>query len=310
MWVLLALLVVVGLVGSNGDWDTEAMAIAREKIRTIPQVREYATAALKVAGLPPEAIAKYQLALKAPFLSDGIKHLRDADALVDAARKAGSGVIFDGTPERVPGIAVINYQDNPALRLTMGQDGRARRGGESIDLIVLHVTKGNKQEVLPGYGPGVGGERIANLFRDRLDKDGEPHNGGAHFLVDRDGKVYQLADAGSEVTYNASLTPVNNHSISIENQQGPRGELNEGQLLSCAILVKWLCDKAGVPFVYSWPYEGSPLPQLARRDLGGVRGIIGHRDSRDRGWGDPGDAVYAALKMAGATPRDFRRGVI
>lgn len=220
----------------------------------------------------------------------------------------GTGVIFNGQRYIVPGLNVINYLDDPQLRLTMGEDGRVRRAGEPLELVVLHVTKGDKQEVLPGIGPSVGGKRIADHFRNDKDKDGKPHHGGAHFLVDRDMNVYQLADAGNEIAYNASLTTVNNRSVSIENQQGPKGELNAEQLRACAILVRWLCIKAKIPFVYAWPYKGKPIPALAKKDLGGIKGVIGHRDSKNRGWGDPGDAVYSYVKLAGGIPWDFTQG--
>lgn len=227
----------------------------------------------------------------------------------------GTGLIVNGRRETVPGIRVVNYLDDPRLRLTMGQDGRPR-GNHPVSLIVEHTTKGEPQTIKPGFGVGVNaGLRTAEHWREDTDRDGSYHQGGAHLTIDFDGTVYQHADVAAEATFNANATPVNWTSIAIETYQGGKyvsgkfvpgsGTVYDGQLKVTAALTRWLAERFGLPGVYQWPYVG-PVAYIA---AGNARGVVGHRDvTKKRGEWDPGGYVYGYLRAVGFSPHNFQLG--
>jgi N-acetyl-anhydromuramyl-L-alanine amidase AmpD len=116
--------------------------------------------------------------------------------------------------------------------------------------IILHCTEGSTME--GAY------ETFASSVA--------PHRVSAHFIIDRDGTVYQLLNL-SDVAWHASQ--VNHHSIGIEhvamNQEtatrlarfpdfvpfgGPDIEpllATDAQYTASAGLVKWLCELLGIP---------------------------------------------------------------
>lgn len=104
--------------------------------------------------------------------------------------------------------------------------------------IILHCTEGSTME--GAY------ETFASSVA--------PHRVSAHFIIDRDGTVYQLLNL-SDVAWHASQ--VNHHSIGIEhvamNQEtatrlGVEALLaTDEQYAASAGLVKWLCELLGIP---------------------------------------------------------------
>lgn len=97
------------------------------------------------------------------------------------------------------------------------------------NLVVLHITAGSTME------------GAFNTFQGSI----APHRVSAHFIIDRDGTVYQLLSI-SETAWHASA--VNGHSIGIENVAVP-GKLmaTEAQYAASAALVRWLCEQMKVP---------------------------------------------------------------
>ncbi len=96
-------------------------------------------------------------------------------------------------------------------------------------LIVLHITAGSTM---------VG---AFNTFQGSL----APHRVSAHFIIDRDGTIYQLLSL-SETAWHASA--VNGHSIGIEHVGVPQTLMcTTEQYSASALLVKWLCEKLGLP---------------------------------------------------------------
>jgi hypothetical protein len=51
------------------------------------------------------------------------------------------GFIINGREVQVPGLEIINFKDDPNLRLKMGEDGK-RRSTHWVRSIGVHSTKG------------------------------------------------------------------------------------------------------------------------------------------------------------------------
>lgn len=95
--------------------------------------------------------------------------------------------------------------------------------------IVLHITAGSTMEgAFQTFKASVAPKRVS-----------------AHFIIDRDGTVYQLMSI-SETAWHASA--VNAHSVGIEHVAVP-GSLpaTEEQYAASALLVQWLCGMMNVP---------------------------------------------------------------
>jgi hypothetical protein len=231
----------------------------------------------------------------------------------------GTGVIMGGRAVPVPGFDVVNYLDDPRLRLAAG-DRRLRSPGERawVHLFVKHTTGGipggkdlRPQLVLPGLGPSTGGgDRVVDSWTHDVQRPG-----GAHLVVDQDGRAYCCADLLLEAAYHARAA--NGVSVGVEDVQGhARADLYQGQLDASAALVVALCRMMPVPVQLQVParYAGGPsrrlvLSQQRSAPLADVVGIVGHRDlTSERGAGDPGDASMAALVAAGCEAFDLDAG--
>lgn len=218
---------------------------------------------------------------------------------------AGTGVIVNGQREIVPGLDISNYLDDPSIRLKPGEDCIPRPASTWLRTIVLHSTKGLQRTggPLPGLGVGVdAGLRTARYW------SADGRNAGAHLVVDQDGSVCCLADLATVEAYHCPKW--NRNSIGIELYQGGEGELYEGQLDACVRLVDYLTRRFGIERQIPHRYVG-PLDRFLPGD-DTVVGVIGHRDAaRNRGVGDPGNAIFNALGLAGYEDVDFdQRGDI
>lgn len=95
--------------------------------------------------------------------------------------------------------------------------------------VVLHIT---------------GGSTMEGAFQ-TFAKSEKPKRVSAHFIIDRDGTIYQLLSI-SETAWHASSA--NAHSVGVEHVAVP-GKLmaTEEQYAASALLVKWLCGQLGIP---------------------------------------------------------------
>lgn len=217
------------------------------------------------------------------------------------------GIVIHGEIEEVPGLSVLSWHDEEALRLVKGEDCR-RRYTPWVRGIVLHTTKGvpggrdkRPQQILPGRGPSKG-----RAFRVAWCWSMDNRNAGAHLIVDFDGTVACLADLQSEAAFHAG--EVNEVTIGIELYQGDDAELYDGQLDCTVRLLDYLTRRFRIQRQIQWPYHCGPVERMATggRD---VVGIYGHRDvTTNRGAGDPGDAIFEQLRAAGYEAFDFERG--
>ncbi len=229
----------------------------------------------------------------------------------------GSGIVLDGRAVPVPGHDVTNFLDDPRLRLAQG-DRRLRNFRERawVHVVVVHTTGGipggkdlRPQLILPGLGTSTGGgDRVVASWTHDTSRPG-----GAHLVVDQDGRAYCCADLVADAAYHAK--EANGCSVGVELVQGhDRAELYEGQLALAARLVLEVCRLLPNPIQWQVPraYNDRPVPRFVASLAAGADplrdlvGIVGHRDlTASRGEGDPGDALMKALVNAGCEAFDF-----
>ncbi|HEX3763177.1 MAG TPA: N-acetylmuramoyl-L-alanine amidase [Kofleriaceae bacterium] len=220
-----------------------------------------------------------------------------------------TGIVLSGRVVGIPGLSIIppaSHGGPPWATLDPG-DYRPRPP-VWIRQLIVHSTAGRwPQPIVPGSGPGGEAARLADIW------SSDPVHSGSQIVVDSSGTVACLCDAATTMAYHAEGS--NLWSIGIEMFQRPDGGIYQATIAATAKLCLALCDALGIPAqLDSRAYGGTPLSRMEhgaghlRDNTGGpdVVGIMGHRDNTgERGRGDPGDAIYAALLTAGAEPLDF-----
>jgi len=231
-----------------------------------------------------------------------------------------AGLLLDGRLVATPGVTVIPPASHggPAwCRLDSG-DYMARPGG--VQMIVPHTTGGHwPQPIIPGAGPSGHARQILEMWLGSDRGGGERVNSAAQLATDFDGTIYCACDLLRCAAYHA--TAVNARAVGIEMCTGPRGELYQATIDATARLIALLTwsGVAGsglLPIPAQMPrgpYRGAPLRrlELAGKPSDGrdVVGVIGHRDqTSQRGRGDPGDAIWAALAALGFEGVDYDGG--
>ena len=120
------------------------------------------------------------------------------DTGAGAGAGTGTGIVLEGKAVPMPGLDIANFLDSRALKLATGDvRWRSARERNNIHLIVVHTTGGipggsdlRPQVIRPGFGPSSNaGERIVGSWTHDTARPG-----GAHFIVDFDGKIYCCAD--------------------------------------------------------------------------------------------------------------------
>jgi len=220
------------------------------------------------------------------------------------------GLIIDGTEVLVPGLKIINWKDDPLIRLRIGNDGRARRT-KWVRAIVPHVTGG---PVGGGYTanpwiwiqPGrASSSNLANkVVRYWTSSNG---SGGAHLIVDWDCDILCTADLLTEVTYHA--TSVNEVSIGIEMVRGRTdGLMYRDQLDHTVLLIDAITRLFGIQRQIQRPYRKYNPPSRISSGGTNVVGVYGHRDQTNgRGPEDPGEPVMELLEHAGYESVDYMK---
>lgn len=211
-----------------------------------------------------------------------------------------SGLIIDGraVEDTLPtGLKVVNYYDDPKLKLKPGHSMRARHT-RWIQSIVLHNTKNIPTTIAPGVGPSKNiGECVVNFWS--LD----PSPAGAHLIVDWDATVYCLADLVQDAAYHAGT--MNEVSIGIEIFESSQGLVYEVQLDAVVALVKWLCWRFRIQHQMPPAMDNS---EILRIKTGGhdCVGVFGHCHNYFAGKAhDPGFDIMKRLLVAGYKEFDF-----
>ena len=209
------------------------------------------------------------------------------------------GLLIGGLLHEVPGVECLSpgAGSPPWLRLAPGD--YCQRRTKWTRQIVVHTTKGiDPQVIRPGKGAGGRDRVVAEFWR------GDPQHSAAHIVVDTDGSVACLADLATVAAYHA--TSANDLSVGIEMYQESDGSIWQATIDSTVAICGVIADVLGIPRqLHHAPYAGRPIARLV---TGGadVVGLYGHRDQTDRrGRGDPGGAIYAALRGAGWEGFDY-----
>lgn len=222
-----------------------------------------------------------------------------------------SGLLIAGRMVPVPGVTVIPPAPiGPSWASLDPGDYRMRRTSW-VRQVMLHTTKGTwPQPILPGAGPGNSARVVADFWR------GDSAHSAAQLVVDTDGTIVCLCDLAYVAAYHAEAS--NDYSVGIEMYQVAGGGVYQATIDATVWLVETLCDAIGIPFqLHAGLYHGDPLRRMEitvggqRQQLGGPDcvGVLGHRNNTsNRGRGDPGDAICAALIAAGAEPLDYATG--
>jgi hypothetical protein len=218
------------------------------------------------------------------------------------------GTLVVGGKEIKTWFDTVNYLDDPKCKL--GPRSCRKRGTDEqkgLCGIIVHTTGGipggkdlRPQLLKAGAGPNTkAGSKYAQMWQTDLSKFG-----GAHLVVDFDGKVYQCCDLLLDAAYHAELA--NGRSIGIEVcQNRADAGLYEAQIEANVKLVSWLTAQFGIQRqICALPYEGKPVTCLAGKLT--RYGVFGHRNlTSRRGSGDPGDYLLQALSDAGYEEFDF-----
>ena len=208
------------------------------------------------------------------------------------------GVMIKGAEVAVPGLKCRHFKEEASFALKEGEDCRPRRTSW-IRGITLHTTKGEPdvKVVKPGLGPNT---RAAQRINKWWGKDGR--RAGCHLMADLDASWACLADLTLTTTFHAGA--VNDNTIGIEIYQDEGGVLYEGQLESVVKMVDFLTRTLGIQRQVHYPYAG-PITRF-RNGGDDCIGIHSHRDvTSTRGRGDPGDAIFEKLILAGYEPWDY-----
>ena len=201
-------------------------------------------------------------------------------------------LIIDGQRVETPGLETISWLDD--AKVPRVKDGR-RRVPQSARAIVLHTVHGKLGPLsdVPSV-PSVRAERYARY------QAGTAREVSWHLTVDTDGTIVQSADVAAWTCWHA--TAVNGWTVGIELVQESDGTVYRAQLAAVVALCDLLCARLGierrVPARGGVPIVGV-VPRLTGTD-GPWSGVFGHRNqTRNRGPGDPGSAVFLALLAAG-----------
>lgn len=223
-----------------------------------------------------------------------------------------NGVVVDGVIVPIPGVNAIppTFAGGPTYAQLSPGD-YMQRPTSWVRQFIIHTTKGLAvQRVVPGAGPGNRAKVVADFWRD------DPTHSAAQIVADTNGDIVSLCDVLRVASYHAEGS--NPFSIGIEIYQESNGDVYEASIKATVATVRALADRLLIPFQHhSAPYANRPLTRMETTNPSRVRvqwggptcvGIFGHRDNtRARGWGDPGDAVFVELAVAGSEPLDYHR---
>jgi len=207
------------------------------------------------------------------------------------------GLIINGKEEKVPNVIVVNYKDDPRLKLKPGEDMRSRNT-RWIRSVMLHNTKNAPTTIKLGSGPSTDlDNRIARMWST------DARNAGAHLSVDWDGTVGCHCDLLQDAAYHAGS--MNEVSIGIEIYEDSKGVVYEDQLVTVVNMVKWLCQRFGIQMQMPLMMDNS---EISRIKTGGSDcvGIFGHchNNHKDKAH-DPGFDIMKFLAAAGFKEFNF-----
>jgi hypothetical protein len=209
------------------------------------------------------------------------------------------GLVINGEEILIPGLEVINFLDDPRLKLKR-EDYRPR-ATRWIRSLYWHTTKGKwPVQLKPGAGPDTKVEvRIGRLWS----TDGR--NAGAHLSIDHDLTIGCHADLLLDAAF--AVGCANEVSISGELYQGPNNEVYEDQLKVAVELTDFVTAYFSIQRQIPAPdCRGLIKRCTSGRGSKSIVGVFGHRNqTKNRGPGDPGDQIFEYLEDVGYQVFDF-----
>lgn len=204
-------------------------------------------------------------------------------------------IVIGNKKIEIPGLKTVSFLDNIA---GVKEINHSSARHESIHMIVAHTHKGIPGKLLPGYGPNSTVDDALIRYQVTTDR-----LVSWDYTIDKNGDVTAQSDPLKVFSWQATV--VNPRALGFEMIQNENGDLYEGEVEKAVLLIDALTALLGVQRQICWDSsKGAPKTGIVKRlqeDAGqNVVGIVGHRNiSRDRGPGDPGDHIFAALKAAG-----------
>jgi N-acetylmuramoyl-L-alanine amidase len=191
--------------------------------------------------------------------------------VTSSAARFNANLFNRSTPAAAAGVGPRATLTKPEV-ISAPSPNKDSRNGKDIDTIVLHHTGSNN---------GTGDLRHMRNASSKV---------SAHYMVDRDGKIYQLVKDGERAWHAGKSalhgvpTDVNGRSIGIEivNDGGGRTPYTEAQYKALEKLVPWLAKTYSVP----------------------VKNLVGHKDvALPRGRKDDPSANFDFARIRRATER-------
>ena len=203
------------------------------------------------------------------------------------------GFIIDGEEHIPHGMTVVNYLDDPRLKLKLGED-MFYRGHGNIRVIGAHTTACFKNKLLPGIGPDRNVDlKVARIWR----ADGR--KAGAHLTIDFDGSIGCHADLLKMRTLHGIY---NTYSVGIEiaKRWTPKGGIYLYQLEVFVKLCDYLCRFFGIQRACVHPSMLNK--QISGRSAKSMMGVVGHMHRTRHKPNDPGREPFEMLVEAGFLP--------
>jgi hypothetical protein len=208
------------------------------------------------------------------------------------------GLIISGSRWPVPGIEVVTWLDDPKRAPPTRKVTAPRKPPTAI---VLHTSRGVVGGVREGSRVSTQAETLARY------QASTTRQVSWDITIDTDGTVIQSNDFGLAYSWHASSA--NGWTIGIECVQHPdSGDLWATQLGSLVCVCEVICTALFIPRTVPVGAHGGPYSGVVKawqeKGEGGqgkrFAGLVGHRNlTRNRGPGDPGDAVFETLLKGG-----------
>jgi hypothetical protein len=211
-------------------------------------------------------------------------------------------IIAGNTKHEIPGLKTICWEDSATDQIKYITDKSDRK--QWIRGIVCHTNKGKTGVVLPGVGSDSG--QAVKLARYQTNTERQV---SWDFTEEQDGVWYIQNDVLKHYSWQAGM--VNGVTCGFEMVQGEDGSVYEIQIKNAVLFIDFLTARLGIQRQIPWDKKkdkpaSKPIKRISEGNGVDVVGIYGHRNQTDnRGFGDPGDHIFYALRDAGYELFDY-----
>lgn len=211
-------------------------------------------------------------------------------------------IILNDKKIEIPGLNINSYKDGVSwIKHITDFSNR----NVTIRLGVIHTHHGTLGHVIPGIGPNSTIDEALARYQVNTTR-----NVSWDFTIDFNGDIACQSDVCKTCAWQAGDTLINGESFGFEMVQKENGDLYEGQIEKVVLFIDAMTALLGIQRQIPWDStKNKPKVGTIKRLLEGGKdcvGFIGHRNcSTQRGPGDPGDAIFLALRDAGYECFDF-----